>query len=73
MNHIIDETVYGYYVLADYCKICGKTVEDILNECKLYPEYILSFPFFKEKKLEYLNKYSKCLTDDEYIIKNIIE
>ena len=67
-----DDIYRDWLALYDTCIYCNKTVENLLDEIKLKDEkFIMCRPL--EKQIIFLNENSLCLTDEEFIIKQIIE
>lgn len=56
----------GWY---DVCKYCGKNGHEIYEESN----QLIGGGLNAEQQLKIINEYSKCLTEEEYIIKQIIE
>lgn len=52
-------------IITDFCIICNKTVDKLVELNSLSFKYCDDF--------YYLNKNSKCLTEEEYLIKQILE
>lgn len=72
MKHDINldkDTWRDWLSLDDKCIFCNKTVRNLLNEIK--GTYFL--PFSLNHQMIFLNDHTKCLTDEEYLIKKIIE
>lgn len=66
-NSIINDK-YGGLIKTDKCIFCEKTVNEL--------EENLNYNFHTLKvinQIDFLNENSPCITEDEYIIKNIIE
>ena len=63
-----------YLINKDYCIKCNKNAQTLYNELYALPnEVYLKFTNDIKTQVECLNFYLPCLTDDEYLIKNIIE
>lgn len=72
------KTILGKYLsVDDVCKFCGKSAQQLFVEAdhrEEYPFYISENGSYKiEEQLIFYNLYSPCLTEEEYIIKTIIE
>ncbi len=57
---------------TDYCKFCGKCVSDLFLELNINFEANVQNKT-TQQLMDYLNKHTKCITEDEFIIKSIIE
>ena len=60
-----------------HCKFCDVSAEVLFVSCHDYDKIILwgKFPGNKKLQAEYINNFCtiKCITEEEYIIKQIIE
>ena len=61
----------NYVSTTDICKYCGKSGFELYKEVDVI--YKSSFGQSASQQLKWLNKYTKCLTEEEYLIKQIIE
>jgi len=70
------KAIGNYLGYEDKCKYCGKTGNELYNE-SITTDVNVQYLYYHLKKFEkqiaLINKYVKCLTEEEYIIKNIIE
>jgi len=56
-----------------YCKFCGESYYYLFNNCNKKMDF--AYPNDKKQQENYLNEHCniRCLTEEEYIIKSIIE
>ena len=85
LNHIllrngvdITKLNYGHHYIRydDCCKFCGKSASFLYNELqKIQQEKFSSLHMHNDiiSCIKIYDKYYPCLTEDEYIIKSIIE
>lgn len=68
-------TNYDYLTIQDTCLYCGLTAQQLFNHIERKFHNLWPRNEFNElqQQINYLNKYIKCLTEEEYIIKAIIE
>lgn len=59
-------------LLYEKCLICNKAVVDLLIEAR-YMTNSSTHPIYFDEQVKWLNRYSKCLTREQFIIKQIIE
>lgn len=74
IKHIMkrDDIYRNWLTLNDICIYCNKSVKQLLDEIILkYGRY--EMPSFLERQMYLLNEMSECLTEDEFLIKQIIE
>jgi len=65
-----------YLLMRDNCIYCGKSSQSLLLEVD--DEIRKTWPSYKEynalaQQMSWLVMYSKCIAEEEYIIKNILE
>lgn len=77
VHKVVDE--YGEPLLNtqilysnDYCCICGKTIKMLVGYVNIL-QYNNIINMTSIERIAILNKYVPCLTEEEFIIKSIIE
>ena len=80
-HNFIRSGEYNFVTTYDKCKYCGKSGFQLFHIIQKYNKNIdlilNKYEYSKnrsfENDLDFYNKYCPCLTEEEYIIKNIIE
>lgn len=63
-----------YLTIFHFCKKCNKNAQNLYDELYELPnEVYLKFTNDVKQQINCLNFYLPCLSDEEYLIKNIIE
>ena len=82
LNHIFTNQFnkdrdYDFIGYTEVCIYCGRKAGSLYNQLPVNNNFPQPMRFngntIYNKQVEYLNEYIKCITEDEYIIKNIIE
>ena len=64
-----DSYTEGNYISGtDICRHCGKFAQEIYDQVNIE---IIGTSAYEQSK--WLNEHTKCITEEEFIIKNIIE
>lgn len=63
--------IYTYLNSYCFCLNCNKTIGDLCDE--IYEKKIFFKPLDSHAALLFLNENAPCITEDEFIIKGIIE
>ncbi len=80
LNHEFTKDDNDMIIYNNICRICNKSLEELYME--IDEDIRSSYPMhnitnykdnLKLKQEDFLNKYAKCLTEEEFVIKQIIE